>query len=1300
MAISKVATLPYYDNEHAESVRVLNVFGNQVDVEVDLAAMLRWGRGDYSDLATYLPTGFTTALSSSTAPRTPAWDVRYGASKDHSMLWALADDEMAPWINVAHQAGVDAAVSYLSTHGVVGRKRTGNGTRIVVPLQPLVLAVDHNTNRWEQPHLHSHALFFHDGFDPDSNTIRALHTPWLYRQFAASRAIQRAVSRHAVASVFPGLEYQSSPLGQQVSHRMTIFTDTQREAFSQRRKLLTYIQKHLGVNILTPKTSIEADEFYTAMQQAVYDTRPLKSDQHLSPAVYRTLWQQLASEVGIDTEHIARLVNMLSKSLQYEHSALFSSARDLLSKQYSTWTRENLIVALCDSSPYGFSSVDEIEDLANEFLSIGTLSVSVVPTFADGTPITSEDHGVVPQRLTPSSELPDSSLSRLRNRFTTPDLLAKEREFAGWMATASGATTMVSSEVLHHVLAQYPTLSAEQRLAVEVLTTSPKAGILVRGGPGSGKTFMLRTAAEAWASMGIKVIGVAKTGQAATELESAVSETYTIDSFLLKYGSQDNTDPYVVLCDEASMASTPELHQIGQLVEQSGGRLCLVGDHRQLASIDAGGVFTHLWLRSSIDADPVASGRAEMRGNQRQVSMDLREVVAAVERNDPRTAIKVLAKTDKWHMSRDADALMLDLVTQWYDSRSSGPAEILAAKRNDVIRLNYFLRQFILDHPDQQYLGKVVANMSPSLESPEAGEREYRMGERIMCLKNQRFQYPQKYAKKGKSFAHGFVRNSWAGEIVGASLADITVKFDNGRIVTLPRSYVRDYTTYAWARTVYRAQGITIGSKSEHGTALVYRPEILDSVSSWVAMTRATHDVHLYQLLSPMPSARLLDDTNPVIDTADAISSLADDPFIPLDSPAAMKGSDDKRHFAEVMKRVLDEEDSDLDMDMPVTIDPLVVEMRRALEMVVGKWRLKYRPDTALDVSHVLTRSRGYALQAGQARLRMWNANLRTVTAIFDKPVVGIDNISDDILVLPLGDLSTRLVSCIYKMLESPESDHDAIRYIGEWLLAPQSQRKKEAHFGFTRLQQAVLNFADDDLTRYFQEIIESCSLNTYGNLALDRSMTVLQSILHKHLKDVVMENPSVPARLDEIKYLSQLSVDFSAEMERAYTLSPDTFAKAYHLSPDQVDRVAQLFEQSHADMAEMYQRRVANEMFSQDIDMPTDESWYDKYTIDAVLDMDDDQSLKLLPNEPMAYDEADADVDVIPNDSMTYEEAVEEPLIALEAQEEPIEEYLGYNEPMVYDEAVEETSVDLVIEEEPIEDDIDEAPTQGGMEM
>ena len=1279
MAISKVAALPYYDNEHAEAVRVLNVFGNKVEVDVDLAAMLRWGSGDYSDLAAYLPKAFATAQSHADLPRTPAWDVRFGAAKDHSMLWALADETMAPWVNAAHQAGVEAAVSYLSTHGVVGRKRTGHGARVVVPLDPLVLAVDHNTNRWEQPHIHTHALFFHDGFDQDSNTMRALHTPWLYRQFAASRAIQRAVSRHSVASVFPGIEYQSTVVGQQVAHRVTIFTDTQREAFSQRRNLLTYIQKHLGINIRTPSTSVEADEFYAAMQQAVYSTRPLKSDQKLSPAAYRDLWRRLAADVGIDAQDIARLVDSPSRSIQHDHKSLFTSARDLLSKQYSTWTRENLIISLCDSSPYGFASVDEIEALADEFLSLDSLSVSVVPTFADGTPITSEDHSVVPQKLTPTSEIADSSLSRLRNRFTTPDLLEKEQQFAAWMNTADGSTTVVSPSVFQTVLAKYPTLSDEQRLAVEVLTTSPKAGILVRGGPGSGKTFMLRTAAEAWASMGIKVIGVAKTGQAATELESAVAETYTIDSFLLKYGSQETSEPFVILCDEASMASTPELHEVGRLAQRVGGRLCLVGDHRQLASIDAGGVFTHLWLRSSIDADPVASGRAEMRGNQRQVSIDLRDVVAAVERNDPRSAIKILTKTDKWHMSRDADSLMLDLVTQWYNSRSKGPTEILAAKRDDVVRLNYFLRQFILDHPEQHYLGEVVADMAPSLESPEAGEREYRMGERIMCLKNQRFNYPQQYSKHGKLETHAFVRNSWAGEIIDATLADITVRFDNGRVVTLPRSYVRDSTTYAWARTVYRAQGITIGSRSHHGTALIYRPEILDSASSWVAMTRATHDVHLYQLLPATASVRLLDDTNPVIDTSEVISAIADDPFIPVDE-ARVRPDEDSSKFDKVIKYVLDETDG-LEMDMEVKEDPLLTEMRNALEAVVGKWRLRYRPDTSLDVAHVLTRARAYALSSGQARLRMWNSNLRTISAILDTPVQGVDTVSDDILVLPLGDMSTRIVSCIYKMLESPKPDHDAIRYIGDWLLASGEDRK-DTHLAFANFQQAVLNFGDADLTKQFREVIDACSSTVHGDLSIDRSLAVLRSILHQQIKDVVIENPSVPARLDEIKYLSQLAVDFSAEMERAYYLSPTTFAQLYHVSPDQVEQIVDLFEQSRIDTTEMQQRRITNEIAIQDSYDPDIDAWYDEYDDVPEMDVYDDPSLTPIPNEPMDY--YDVPMDVPPDDFTEYvSESVETPA-EVEIQEPSPDEY---------------PAPDAVYNDDVIPDD-DQTPDVGGMTL
>ena len=53
----------------------------------------------------------------------------------------------------------------------------------------------------------------------------------------------------------------------------------------------------------------------------------------------------------------------------------------------------------------------------------------------------------------------------------------------------------------------------------------------------------------------------------------------------------------VVVVDEAGMVGSRQLAQVADLVEEASGKLILIGDHHQLAEIDAGGLFVALTAR-------------------------------------------------------------------------------------------------------------------------------------------------------------------------------------------------------------------------------------------------------------------------------------------------------------------------------------------------------------------------------------------------------------------------------------------------------------------------------------------------------------------------------------------------------------------------------------------------------------------------------------------------------------------------------------------------------------------------------
>jgi exodeoxyribonuclease V alpha subunit len=330
-------------------------------------------------------------------------------------------------------------------------------------------------------------------------------------------------------------------------------------------------------------------------------------------------------------------------------------------------------------------------------------------------------------------------------------------------------------------------LAPEQRRAVE--EAARRQVLVVTGGPGVGKTTIVRAILAVLAGAHVEVRLAAPTGRAAKRMSEATGAEATTLHRLLEFDPKTATfkrdrkrpiESGAVVVDEASMLDLPTADALTQAIAP-GTRLILVGDVDQLPSVGPGAV-----LRDVLASLAVPSVR--LRQIFRQAARSL--IVTNAHRiNDGEPPLSppagsiadffVVERSDPEH-ARDT---LVDLVSQRIPNRfgldpvrdvqvltpmNRGPAGALAL--NDALQ----------------------AALNPRGDALVRGSRTYRVGDKVMQLRND-------YDRNVFNGDVGFVTSIDPEEIA------MTIRFD-GRDVAFEAADLDDLVL-AYACTVHKSQG-------------------------------------------------------------------------------------------------------------------------------------------------------------------------------------------------------------------------------------------------------------------------------------------------------------------------------------------------------------------------------------------------------------------------------------------------------------------------------------------------------------
>ena len=278
-------------------------------------------------------------------------------------------------------------------------------------------------------------------------------------------------------------------------------------------------------------------------------------------------------------------------------------------------------------------------------------------------------------------------------------------------------------------------LSAHQQRILEEMQRHRVA--VISGGPGTGKTTMIRAIAEMFQQSGNRVCLAAPTGRSArrmTEITGFAAHTihklleYNLEQQCFGKDMDNPIEADILIVDEASMIDTALMHHLMAAVPLS-TRLILVGDADQLPSIGPGNLLTDLIVSDAIpvyflktvfrqDAESriIAGAHQILNGEPPDMTVDGENIDADaefvfIEQNDP---VKVTSAIIDLCTRALPETLSLDPLKsiQVITPVHKGPA--------GTIELNQSL---------QNALNPGAAVVSNSAQA-------FKMGDKVMHLKN------------------------------------------------------------------------------------------------------------------------------------------------------------------------------------------------------------------------------------------------------------------------------------------------------------------------------------------------------------------------------------------------------------------------------------------------------------------------------------------------------------------------------------------------------------------------------------
>ncbi len=691
------------------------------------------------------------------ATKNLGFDFALSVGKDVSILHALGNENVRTQTMAAIDAAKTAAIGYIEQNAIGARRGTAGVDRVAGD-GLIGFSISHTVSRNLDPQLHVHVIVANVTRGPDDR-FTALDGRPLYQHARTAGFIFQAELR---AELTERLGYFWGDVEKGVAPIIGVNRNAVRE-FSTRSNEIREALDRNGMH------SSEAARI------ATLTTRPPKG---YEPDEF-TLRSQWITRAEPWLESLARLPKEVRTPQLHVTDAELATT---VTHEHATFDRRTIVQAIATAAKDG-AHLHTIDNRIDEFLHSGS-AVQLTPEL-----------------------------------WTTPEMLALEQR------TVDAATSMqkravglVQLNVVDDVIAARPSLGNDQRNVIEQVAMNGDGVSIISGWAGAGKTYTADAIRSAYERSGYTVLGAAPSARAAAELQAGAGiNSTTIERLLidLDRGKQKLDASSVVIVDEAAMVGTRKLASLLEQTTGAGSKTILIGDVKQLPSVEAGGLFSALSTRL---------GLLELNENRRQRDPAERVAVLDLRNGQIEQAMERLQRNGNVITSHNAEDLRTGLVADWYTAKQSGSDVLMLAPRRNLV-----------DDLNKRARALLVADGSigdPLLRTDTA---DYSIGDSIVALRNDR---------------NIGIRNGDRATISALTNDGLIVQRTDSTQLTIPLSYLEaGHLTHGYATTIHKAQGVTVDQ------VLVLGDDTYAHEHGYTALTRGRETNRVYLVAPETPTA-------------------------------------------------------------------------------------------------------------------------------------------------------------------------------------------------------------------------------------------------------------------------------------------------------------------------------------------------------------------------------------------------------------------------------------------------------------